>query len=91
MVFVLVRYIYISVLFLSRIMANNDSRLDVERDLLTPTQLGVLGKLRASGTKNFSRSDYIVLKTIKQNCRDTLKHYDAAKHIFIEIDELMRG
>lgn len=62
----------------------------MERELLTPTQFAVLERLRRGGTKNFSRSDYVVLKTIKQNCRNTVKHFEAAKHIFVEIDEAMR-
>jgi len=64
---------------------------DQEKQILTKTQQDVLKKMRRSGTKGFSRNDYHVLQTIRRRCRETLKHYNAAKRLFIEIDELMRG
>ena len=65
--------------------------VDPAEQILSDTQFEVLQKLRESGTKGFIRNDYKVLQGVRRRCRDTLKHFDAAKKIYIEIDELMRG
>jgi hypothetical protein len=65
--------------------------VDPTKQILSETQYGVLEKLRRNGTKGFSRNDYKVLQGVRRRCRDTLKHFEAAKQVYIEIDELMRG
>ena len=65
--------------------------VDPAKQILSETQLVVLQKLRKNGTKNFSRDDYKIMQGVRRRCRETLKHFDAAKQVYIEIDELMRG
>jgi len=64
---------------------------DPEAVILTEAEKAVVARLRCSGTEGFTRNDYYHLKKIREKCRNTLKHYDAAKNLFIEIDERMRG
>ena len=61
-------------------MANKSVLSGEEQEILTDAQQGVLRRLRVSGTKGFSRSDYVVLRTIKQNCRNTVKHFESARN-----------
>ena len=65
--------------------------VDPAKQILSDTQFEILQKLRKSGTKHFSRNDYKVLQGVRRRCRNTLKHFEAAKLVYIEIDELMRG
>jgi hypothetical protein len=65
--------------------------VDPAKQILSDIQLEALEKLRQSGTKSFSRNDYKILQGVRRRCRDTLKHFEAAKQVYIEIDELMRG
>jgi hypothetical protein len=69
----------------------NSTTVDPAQQILSGSQLKVLQKLRKSGTKGFSRNDYKVLQGVRRRCRETLKNFDAAKQVYIEIDELMRG
>jgi hypothetical protein len=72
-------------------MAMSPSTVDPAKQILSETQLEVLEKLRKNGTKGFSRNDYKVLQGVRRRCRNTLKDFEAAKQVYIEIDELMRG
>ena len=65
--------------------------VDLAKQILSGTQLEVLEKLRKSGTNDFSRNDYKIIQGVRRRCRYTLKHFEAAKKVYIEIDELMRG
>jgi len=69
----------------------NPATIDPAKQILSETQFEILEKLRRSGAKNFSRNDYKIMQGVRRRCRDTLKHFEAAKQVYIEIDELMRG